>query len=195
MSRYIEMKNSPPIMGNDEEAMENAECECWHGEEIHCGDGLAVIAQKRRPSLCRFGVTRRFAHPAKDGSFGDVEAKHFQLAVNARCAPGRVLGDHAKDNFAQFPANALPSRTDPMPRTPSPVVLEPGTMPADDRFGLNDDERLLPARPESAKGDPKQPIRHCHARPRTPMCQHGKLLAQGQILKNQTSAGSEEARG
>ena len=99
MSGHVEVQNTPPIMRDDEEAVENAEGERWHGEEVHRGDGFAMIAQKRRPSLCRFGVSRRFAHPAQDGSLGDVEAEHLQFAVNAGRTPGRILGDHAEDQL------------------------------------------------------------------------------------------------
>jgi hypothetical protein len=44
------VKNAPPVMRNDEEAVENAEGERRHGEEVHCGNGFAVVAQERRPT-------------------------------------------------------------------------------------------------------------------------------------------------
>ena len=97
MPRYVEVKNSPPIMRDDKEAIENAEGECRHGEEVHRCDGFAVIAQERRPTLCRIGIPRRLAHPAQHGSLRNVEAEHLELAVNARRSPSRVLRDHAKD--------------------------------------------------------------------------------------------------
>ncbi len=43
MSGHIAMKNSPSVMRYDEETIENSECERRHDEEIHCGDGLAMI--------------------------------------------------------------------------------------------------------------------------------------------------------
>jgi hypothetical protein len=59
---------------------------------------IAAIAsrmafQKRHPSLRRIGIPWRFPHPAQDGRFRKVEAKHLQFAMNARRTPGRVLGD------------------------------------------------------------------------------------------------------
>ncbi len=153
MSRHIEMKNSPPIMGDDEEAIENAEGECWHGEEVHCGDGFAVIAQKRRPSLRRFRVSRRLPHPTQHGSLRDVEAEHLELAVDARRSPGGVLGDHAEDQYAQFLARWPSPNTGTLPRDPFPIELESGAMPADDRLRLDDEERLLPAGPEPAEAN------------------------------------------
>lgn len=43
-------------------------------------------------SVCGFEVSRRFAHPAGDGSLGNVEAEHGKLAMNPGCSPGRILG-------------------------------------------------------------------------------------------------------
>jgi hypothetical protein len=57
---HIAVKDAPPIMRNDEEAVENAEGERRHGEEIHRGDGFTMIAQKRRPSFAGSGSLGAF---------------------------------------------------------------------------------------------------------------------------------------
>ena len=85
---HIAVQDAPPIMGNDEETVENAESERRNGEEIHCSDGFTMIAQKGRPPLCRIGISRRFPHPALHGSFGEIEAQHLQLTVNSWRSPG-----------------------------------------------------------------------------------------------------------
>jgi hypothetical protein len=64
----IEVQNSSPIMGDDEEAVENAESKCWHGKEIHCGYRFAVVVQKRQPTLGRLMIPRCFSHPSQHGS-------------------------------------------------------------------------------------------------------------------------------
>ena len=74
MPRHIEVQNAPPVVGDDEETVENAEGERWHGEEIHRGNGFTMIAQKSRPSICRLGIPRRFPHPAQYGSLRNVES-------------------------------------------------------------------------------------------------------------------------
>jgi hypothetical protein len=38
------MKDTPPVMSNDEEAVEHAEGERMKSEKIHRGDGLTMIA-------------------------------------------------------------------------------------------------------------------------------------------------------
>ena len=45
------------IMCNHEEAVQNAEGQRRHGEEVHRGDGLMVITQESSPSLCRLGIS------------------------------------------------------------------------------------------------------------------------------------------
>jgi hypothetical protein len=94
------MKDAPPVMRNDEEAVENAKGQRRNCEEIHRGDSFTMIAQKSRPSFSRLRTSRCFPHPAQDGSLRNIETQHLQFTVDARCAPGRVLGDHAEDQFA-----------------------------------------------------------------------------------------------
>jgi hypothetical protein len=48
--------------------------------------------------------TQRSATP-----FCQEPRKHRQLAVDARSAPGSILGNHAEDEFAQLTADAVPS--------------------------------------------------------------------------------------
>jgi len=45
---HIEVKNSTPVMHNDEEAIQYAKGQRRHGEEVHRGDGFTMIAQKYR---------------------------------------------------------------------------------------------------------------------------------------------------
>jgi len=51
-------------MSDDEEPIEDAKGDRRHGEKIHRGNRLAMVAQKRLPSLCRLRVPRLFPHPA-----------------------------------------------------------------------------------------------------------------------------------
>jgi hypothetical protein len=87
MFGHIALEDSPPTMRNDEEAVENAEGERRYGEEIHRCNRLTMVGQKRRPSLCRFRIPRRFLHPPQHSSLREIEAKHLQFTVNARRSP------------------------------------------------------------------------------------------------------------
>jgi hypothetical protein len=112
---HIEVKDVPPVVRNHEEAVENAEAQCWHREEIHRCNCFSMIAQKRRPSLGRLRTPRSFPHPAQHRSLRKLEAKHLQFTVSARHSPCRVLGDPLKDEFPHLLADALPARGGSMP--------------------------------------------------------------------------------
>ena len=136
---HVAVQDSPPVMGDDEEAIENSECERWHGEKVHRSNGLTMVVQECRPSLCRFGISGRFPHPAQHGSLRNIESKHFQFPVNARRTPCGVFGHHADDEFAPSFAHAFSSHAGPMPRKPRPIQLEPCAMPANDALRLDED--------------------------------------------------------
>ena len=141
MPGEVAVQNSPPVVRDDEEAVKHAEGERGHSEEVHRGDGFAMVAQKPRPSFGRLRISRSFLHPTQHGSLRDVEAEHFQFAMNPWRAPGRVLGDHAEDEFAQFFARWPSSRTGVLARDPLPIQLESGTMPAKNNLARMNGER------------------------------------------------------
>jgi len=49
--RGIEMQDSPPTVLDNKEAIEHAESYGWYGEEVECGDYLAVVVEERQPTL------------------------------------------------------------------------------------------------------------------------------------------------
>jgi hypothetical protein len=69
-------------MRNYEEAVENAKCQSRQREEVHCGDGVTMIARKCRPKFGWLGIPWRFPHPTQHGALRNILAKHFQLPMN-----------------------------------------------------------------------------------------------------------------
>src|SRR4029077_19039166 len=63
------------------------------------GDSFPVISKKGQPPLGRVRFPRSPFHPARDGSLGNIKTQHEKFAVNARCAPGCILADHAEDEI------------------------------------------------------------------------------------------------
>jgi hypothetical protein len=51
MAGDVEVENAAPIVGNDKEAIEHTEGDRGRREEVHGGDGFAVIAQEGEPAL------------------------------------------------------------------------------------------------------------------------------------------------
>jgi hypothetical protein len=171
-----------------EKAVEDIEGDRRHGKEIHGRNGFPVIPQESKPSLARFWIPGRSAHPSGDGSLRNVKAQHKQFAVNARSAPARILCNHAKDQVAQLLGDPLPADVLPDSRYSSPVHLKPGSVPASHRFRSQDDESLLPARPKSASRDPEDPINQTESCSGMPALQDGELLAESQVFEGQAAA-------
>lgn len=94
MSRYIEVWNAASVMGDDEEAMKKLKSKSRNGKEVHRCNRFTMIPQKGLPLLNRRWLPWRFAYPVQHSSLGDIEAKHFQLTMNARRAPSPILRDH-----------------------------------------------------------------------------------------------------
>ena len=72
----VEVQNAPPIMADDEKAIDHAEGDRWNREEVHRSDGFPVVAQKRKPALGWFGISGCPAHPAGDSSLGEIKTQH-----------------------------------------------------------------------------------------------------------------------
>jgi hypothetical protein len=178
----VTMQNLPSVMCDDEETIENAECERRHREEVHRGDSFPMIGQKRRPPLRRLRASRLSPHSAQDGSLRNIEAKHRQLAVDAWSTPGWVLSDHVEDEFAQFRADALPASANSIQREPSPIHFESGTAPANNSLRLDENQRLLPPRPEPFKRRPEPPVESSKSRRWMSLLQDRKLLPKRHVL-------------
>jgi hypothetical protein len=57
MLRDVNVQDAPPIMADDEEAVENAKGNRWHSKEIHGCNGFSMVSKKGQPAL---GVGARF---------------------------------------------------------------------------------------------------------------------------------------
>src|ERR1700730_1236347 len=157
MPSDVEVQNAAAVVVDDEEAVKDAERNGRYREEIHCRDGFSMITQKREPSLYQLRISRSFAHPAGDRSLGSIKAKHKKLTVDARCAPGWILRDHLEDQIPYLLRDsASATRLAPDFGQDAPIELKSSSVPPNNGVRKNDDERLLPIRPNLTGGDPEQ---------------------------------------
>jgi hypothetical protein len=175
-------------MRNHKEAVEYAEGQRWHGEEVHGGDGFTMVAQKGRPSLYRLRTPLHSMHPTQHSSFGDIETEHFQFAMNPRRSPGSVLSDHAENDLSQFPADAFSSCAGPVPREPGPIQLESGPVPSDNGFRLDQNQGALPPAPEPPQHHPQQFLSSNQSRLGMLPFQDCELLPKSQVFQEQVVA-------
>jgi len=102
-----------PVVTNNEKAVQNTERQRWDGEEVHRRNGLAMVSEERQPSFHGIWISRGSPDPSRDTPFRDVETQFEQFAVNARCSPGRILGNHTEDQGANLFADTLASSYSP----------------------------------------------------------------------------------
>jgi len=113
MLRYINVQDPLPIMTDDEEAVEHAERDRWHGEEIHGRNGFPMVTKEGQPALGTGAISRRSLYPTGDGSLGKIKAKHEKFPVNPRRSPGWILNDHPEDQFPNLLRCLFPSDLPP----------------------------------------------------------------------------------
>ena len=188
----VHMSDAPPSVVDDEEAIEHTERDRRNSKEVHGGDCFPMIAQKGKPTFGPFRISWCLAHPAGDGSFGNVKAKHEKLTVNTRCAPGRVLRNHPIDQIANFLGNASSADRLAGPGNCPPIKRKPIPVPSHDGFRAHHDQSLFPLGPEFARENPERLIEHCQSWFWMPSRQRRELLTKGQVLKKKATTSAEE---
>ena len=123
----VEVQDASTVMADDEEAIKHTESDGWNGEEIHRCDGFPVVSKKGEPTFGRLGISRRPSHPAGDRSLGDIKTEHEKLAMDARCSPGWVLGNHPEDQLSNF-LGCLPS-SNPLPDSGNQLPVQTKASP------------------------------------------------------------------
>jgi hypothetical protein len=140
---YVEVTDPSSAMFDHEPDIEEPEGHRRDNEEVHGGDGVAVIAQEGHPALDSVVLRRASWHERRHRALGDVKAKHPQLAVDAWGTPGRVLGRQSPDQRANLGSGARPTLA-ASAGVPVPVEAEAGAVPADDRLRLDEHQDLGP---------------------------------------------------
>ena len=102
---------------------------------------LPIVSPARGSSAHSASIAVRFAL--------NIKSKHLQFTMNAWRTTVRVLGNHAEDELAKFPADTRSSHTDSMQRKPSPIQLELCS-PANHSLWLDENQRLFGWRREGS---------------------------------------------
>ena len=81
MLRHVNVQDSHPIMTDDEEAVEHAERNRWHREEIHGGNRFPMVSKEDQPALGPVRTSRCPLHPTGDGSLGKIETERAEFPM------------------------------------------------------------------------------------------------------------------
>jgi hypothetical protein len=185
ISRHIEMQDLTPVVADDEKAVQNTKRESWDGEEIHCRNGLAMVSEERQPSLHRVWISRGSPDPSRDTPFREIETQLEQLAVNARRSPGRILGNHTKDQGANLFADTLPSSYLADSGDPRPIQTKSRPMPVHDGSGSDQDERLPPPGPAHSQHNPEQLVQGSQSTARSLRVQSQQLPTECHVFEDE----------
>src|SRR5882724_2303727 len=182
MTRDVKVENAPTIVTDNEEAVQEAERDRGHSEEVHGGNGFPVIAKKTEPTPCGLRISWRLPHPARDRSLRHIQSKHHQFAVNARSTPSRILRDHVKDQVPDFRRQPLPSHSPPRPGDQTPIQTEAGAMPTQHSLGCNHHQSILPPRPKPMREYPEELVNRPESRSRMATLENRELLPKGEKI-------------
>ena len=70
----LQVENRPTVMADDEEAVQQVEGNRGEGEEVHSGDGFAMIKKKSQPPPSRFWIAGCSLHPSSDCPLRNVSS-------------------------------------------------------------------------------------------------------------------------
>jgi hypothetical protein len=132
-------------LADDEKAAQNIKRQRWDGEEVHRSNGLVMVSEERQPSLHGTWISRNSTDPSRDTPLRNIETQLEQFAVNARCSPGRILGNHTEDQRAKLFADPFPSSYLSDSGDPRLMQTKPHPMPVHNGSRSDQDERFLPA--------------------------------------------------
>jgi len=121
----------------------------------------------------------------------DFKAELHEFAVNPRCAPERIFVGHLANQSGDLPRDPGASGF-PGPRLPTPVAAEAGAVPPDHGVGLHDDQARLPTVEESEHNYPEPTIATLELWSFALTMEHGELLPQCQVLRQQARTRDEE---
>ena len=95
-----EPQKPAPIMPQDEQTIEKPERNRRHHEQVHRGDAVWMVAQKRSPALRRGPPPPR--HVLGHTRLPDIDAEFEQLAMDPRSSPQRIGKAHVADQLADI---------------------------------------------------------------------------------------------
>jgi hypothetical protein len=141
----VEVQDASTAVADDEEAIEHAKVDRWHGEEVHGRNRFPVVSKEGEPTFSWLGISRRPFHPTRDRSLAEIKTEHKKLAVDARRSPGWILNNHPEDQLSNFLRRRLPPHPRPDSRDQFLVQAKTSSVPANYGFRRDDDKSLFPA--------------------------------------------------
>src|SRR5215470_7891922 len=147
--RDVEMQNLPASVLDDEEAIQSLEGHGRHGEEVEGHNPFAVILEKAQPAFAGVATPLKTCQVPGDGPLRDGKTEFQKFSVDPGRSPTCILVRQTSDQYANLGVDLR--ATAPRAGSPTPVEPETRAVPADDGFGLDEDENIGPAGPTAVE--------------------------------------------
>src|SRR6266516_2196189 len=134
------MNDLAPFMAHDDQHVEQAKGHRGNDKEIDRRNALCMVLEERSPGLGRLSPGLGTILP--DGCRRSIQSQFGQFVSDPRAAPSRVEGPHPADELNQ--SRVLSRSTGSTPRLPSPEHPQSRSLPADEGFGPEEDQRVSP---------------------------------------------------
>jgi hypothetical protein len=125
------------------------------GEEVASPRFVQMVANERSPPLSPTAAGSRWP-VLRDGPRRDAVPELGQLASDQVLAPCRVLTPHAADQTTKIEVDRRAATWSP--GAPSPAQPPAGAVPADDGFGLHDDDGVKQTAKTAGEGSQKPAV-------------------------------------
>ena len=112
--------------------------------------------------------------------------------MDPRRSPAGGLNDHPENQFPNLLRRRASSDLPPDSGDQPPVHTKTSPVPADDGFGRDDEEGLLPSRADPPCDYPEELIEEAEARARMSTLQRDQLSTQSENLEKETSPPAKE---
>ena len=185
VERGVEVNDVPTAVLDDEEAVQQLERSGGHGEQIHGGDIVFMVAQESHPSLQLVGLRGMPRQVSRHRNLGDDETELGELSMDA-WRPPAVLR-HRADEATNLGINPGPTGMAAL-RDLCPVPSESVAMPTGYGVRVDDEQAARPHGPRTSKGNPESPFRVVERWAWALFLQRRHLLPQSDVLQHQVGA-------
>ncbi len=137
------MDHSARVQFDEEESEERTEEKVCHGKKVAGPDLLGMGVYERPPRLSSWPAGAHSSHVLLNGALADADAQLEQFAPDALCSPQSIVPRHLLNQGDSLLGDPWLERSSL--RLVSPKELETLTTPAQQRLGLDNEQRLLPS--------------------------------------------------
>jgi hypothetical protein len=167
MSRHFNVEDLSVGESDDEEDVKRLEQDRWDAEKVASPNVRCMPRQELSPRS-GWAPPATHSHIFGYGPGGNLKPYPCQFGLDALLTPKAILGSHASNQSLKLSSDRRATTSCLTRRSPPPVRLPTRSVPAQNRFRFDNQQRITPIAEPSTCKNPKAPIGVAQARPRMP---------------------------